>query len=189
MEDWELVEGVFGPPEYEPVAFEDLEIDKFYYVRMTTHVLSFSDMILLTYRKNEREVRSYLIASRKYKRVHEGEMKTVDDVSNNEAENFHTFPYALNEAGGLIPAPWTEHPLDPPLGPLSYNISKNHIKMEIGDTEYGYVFFKKVEDEGAVAAPASINQVGEEGRRRRHTRRRRTRRGRAHRRVRHSQRR
>lgn len=177
MEDWEEIEGVFGSPDYVPVAFEDLEKDKFYYVRMTTHDLSFSDMILYTDRtstwKDDKEVHTYQIASRKFKRVfepavlaeHAGKVLTMDEVDDLVTEIFHQLPYATDETGSLMPAPWHAHPY-----PLKYTISREHIKMEISDAEYGYVFFKKAE--AAVTNNAAV--VHEGGRRRRRTRRRRT---------------
>lgn len=172
MDSWDSIEGVFGPPDYVPVAFDDLEKDKFYYVRMTTPTLSFSDMILYTdikpNWKNDEEVRPYLIASRKYKRVfepavlqeHSGKILTMDEVDDLVTEMFDQFPYATDETGTLMPAPWHEHSF-----PLKYPISKEHIKMEISDTEYGYVFFKKAE-------AALVHEGG--GRRRRTRRVRRT---------------
>ena len=73
MNDPELPETPFSPPDYVPVSFENLEQDKYYLVRMTTHGLFFSDLLLFTGHavnwKNADRVRPKLDASRKFKRI------------------------------------------------------------------------------------------------------------------------
>jgi hypothetical protein len=69
-----LPDGVFGPPEYNPVSFENLEQDTFYLVRMTAPVThAFVDLVLLTTHaltwKTADRVRPKLLATRKFKRM------------------------------------------------------------------------------------------------------------------------
>jgi hypothetical protein len=68
-----LPDGVFGPPEYSPVSFENLEQDTFYLVRMTSPIThAFVDLVLLTTHaptwKTADRVRPKLLATRKFKR-------------------------------------------------------------------------------------------------------------------------
>jgi hypothetical protein len=68
-----LPDEVFGPPDYEPVSFENLDQDTMYPVRMTTHDHGFVDLILqTTHAVNWRTadtVRPKLMATRQFKRV------------------------------------------------------------------------------------------------------------------------
>ena len=184
-----LPDEVFGPPEYAPVSFENLEQDTVYLVRMTTPDLAFVDLALqTTHAENWRtavSIRPYLIATRNFKRVfdlekllengiiipdgeeaeedengnaplhvadvaqHENEILTFDefiaivgDYGDTDA-TFKRLPYAMDANEVLVPEDWKIHDFD-----LIYSVSKDFIKMEISDAEYGYVFFKKVEQVG-----------------------------------------
>ncbi len=180
---------VFGPPEYAPVSFENLEQDTIYLVRMTTHDLAFSDLVLqTTHAVNWRTadtVRPKLMAIRKFKRVfniekmldedilipddeeavedadgdvplhvadvaqHEGKAVTMDEfdaiVGGHGKANdvFNQLPYAVDANGLMIPGNWDIFD-----DLLTYPIGIDYIRMEISADEYGYVFFKKVEQQG-----------------------------------------
>lgn len=196
----ELPNEVFGPPDYAPVSFENLEQDTPYLVRMTSHSLEFIDLLLQTTHaenwKTETTVRPILVARRGYKRIlsiqkmiegglviaddeeavedadgdipfhvadllqHDGEVveilgfsELVDDHGKAE-DVFRTFEYATDANGLPVPGEWSILDFQ-----MIFAVGKDFIKMEISNAEYGYVFFKKVEQVGG---------------KRRHTRRRRS---------------
>ncbi len=137
MNTYDLPDRLIEPPAYEAVAFEDIEEDKFYYVRMTKYDGSFVDMILFTDPsprwKNEEKVRPKLVASRKFKRVvdidilAEAGVEVADEHANKVVsmdeflsyfedpddpefeEAFFKLPYAKDAEDKLIPEDWFEH--------------------------------------------------------------------------------
>ena len=96
-----LPEDVFGPPEYEPVSFENLEQDTVYLVRMTTHDLDFADLVLqTTHAVNWRTadtVRPKLMAIRKFKRLFDIEKMLEEDILIPDGEE------AVEDADGDVP--------------------------------------------------------------------------------------
>jgi len=78
MNTYDLPTNLIEPPAYEAVAFEDIEEDKFYFVRMTKTDGILVDMVLFTDPfprgsvrrvKDENTVRPFLVATRGFKRV------------------------------------------------------------------------------------------------------------------------
>jgi hypothetical protein len=177
MNTYGLPDHLIQPPAYEAVAFEDIEEDKFYYVRMTKANGSLVDMVLFTDPsprwKNAEEVRPKLVASRGFKRVvdeailAEAGVSVADEHANKVVardeflsyfedpddpefeEAFFKLPYAKDAENKLIPEDWFEHQVY-----LTFPVGKEYIKMEFDPTEYGYVFYK----EAASAITANVGQ-------------------------------
>ena len=91
----------FGPPEYEPVSFENLEQDTIYLVRMTTHDLAFVDLVLQTTHavnwRTDDAVRPKLMARRGFKRVVSIEKMLEEDLLIPDGEE------AVEDADGNLP--------------------------------------------------------------------------------------
>jgi len=96
-----LPDNVFGPPDYAPVSFENLEQDTIYLVRMTTHDLDFADLVLQTTNavnwRTADTVRPKLMAIRKFKRMCNIEKMLEEDILIPDDEE------AVEDADGDVP--------------------------------------------------------------------------------------